>query len=247
MKRSATVLMTGSILAAMALGGCASDKKKDDAAADAAAQQKYQILTGSTADARAGARNADAAAPEPRLNADTRFAAGRLAETQDKPDCAAIQYEQALRLKSDHIPSLYRLGIVYTKTKDFDKAVAIWNRYIKATGDAASSYSNLGFCYEMAGNVEQAEIAYKHGLDRDANNAACRTNYGLMLARQNRTTEAEVQLSAVLKPDEVSYNLAAVYEQQGAFAQAKQELKRALEVNPQNVDAQSKLATLPQD
>ena len=238
MKRSAAVLMTGSILAAIALGGCASDKKKDDAAADAAAQQKYQILTGSTA---------DAAAVEPRLNADTRFAAGRLAETQDKLDCAAIQYQQALRLNPNHVPSLYRLGIVYTKTKEFDKAVAIWNRYIKATGDAASSYSNLGFCYEMAGNVEQAEIAYKHGLDRDANNAACRTNYGLMLARQNRTTEAEVQLSAVLKPDEVSYNLAAVYEQQGAFAQAKQELKRALEANPRNVEAQSKLASLPQD
>ena len=246
MKRSAAVLISGSILAALAVG-CTSDKKKDDAAADAASMQRYRILTGNTADARAGAKNVDDAAAEPRLSADTRFAAGRLAGTQDKLDCAAVQYEQALRLNANHVPSLYRLGIVYTKAKQFDRAVAIWNRYIKATGDAASSYSNLGFCYEMAGNVDQAEIAYKKGLERDAKNGPCRTNYGLMLARQNRTTEAEVQLSAVLKPDEVSYNLAAVYEQQGAFAQAKEALKHALEVNPQNADAQSKLASLPQD
>jgi Tfp pilus assembly protein PilF len=246
MKRSAALLITGSVLAAAMALGCASDKKNDEAA-DAAAMQKYRILTGSTAEARAGAKNADDASAEPRLSADPRFAAGRLAETQDKLDCAAVQYEQALRLQPNHVPSLYRLGIVYTKAKQFDKAVAIWNRYIKATGDAASSYSNLGFCYEMAGDVDNAEIAYKHGLDRDANNVPCRTNYGLMLARQNRTTEAEVQLSAVLKPDEVSYNLAAVYEQQGAFAQAKEALKHALEVNPQNVEAQSKLASLPTD
>jgi tetratricopeptide (TPR) repeat protein len=165
-----------------------------------------------------------------------------LAETQGRFDCAIVQYEQAVRLKSDHVPSLYRLGVVNTKLKQYDKAVAYWKRYIKATGDIASGYSNLGFCYEMARRVDDAEQAYKEGLQRDPNSVACRTNYGLMLARNNRVSEAEVQLSAVLKPDEVSYNIASIYEQQGAIAQAKQELKKALEINPANVEAQSKLA-----
>jgi tetratricopeptide (TPR) repeat protein len=243
MIRSKSIL-TAAVLASLGLAvGCASTKK-DETAENANA--KYKILSGNTGDATASAqgkgKTVDAA--EPALNVETRFAAGRLAETQGRFDCAIVQYEQAVRLKSDHVPSLYRLGVVNTKLKQYDKAVAYWKKYIKATGDLASGYSNLGFCYEMAGRVEEAEAAYKEGLQRDPNNVPCRTNYGLMLARNNRVTEAEVQLSAVLKPDEVSYNLASVYEQQGAMAQAREALKKAIEINPANVEAQSKLANI---
>jgi tetratricopeptide (TPR) repeat protein len=247
MKRSVLVL-TGAIVAALSVG-CANsnnDQKKKDDKAMADAQKKYQILSGSTAEQRANDQTAEAA-PEPELNADSRFAAGMLAETQGRLDCAIVQYEQGLRLNPNHVPSLYRLGVAQTKSKMYDKAVVTWKQYVKATGDIASSWANLGFCYEMAGDVDNAEQAYKEGLSRDQKCQSCRINYGLMLARQNRTVEAEVQLSSVLKPDEVSYNLAAVYEQQGAIQQAKEALKKALEVNPNNADAQAKLASLPQD
>src|SRR5437588_6643202 len=245
MKRS-NLLLSGAIIAALSVGGCAENQKKTDEKSMAAAENKYQILNGSTAGQKAKEQEADAA-PEPQLNADSRFAAGMVAESQGKIDCAIIQYEQALRLNPNHVPSLYRMGVAQTKSKNYEKAVATWKQYVKATGDIASSWANLGFCYEMAGDTENAEVAYKEGLNRDAKSQPCRVNYGLFLARQNRVTEAEVQLSAILKPDEVAYNLAAVYEQQGAIAQAKESLKKALEVNPHNAEAQAKLASLPQD
>jgi tetratricopeptide (TPR) repeat protein len=242
MKRSKVILASAILAAAALTVGCSSNKDKDQVAGS----EKYKILNGSTAEGRANEQNGEKTtyAPEPALNVETRFAAGRLAETQGRFDCAVVQYEQAVRLDQSHVASLYRLAVVHTKTKQYDKAVAIWKRYIKATGDVASGYSNLGFTYEMAGDIENAETAYKEGIQRDANSIPCRTNYGLMLARQNRNVEAEVQLSSVLKPDEVSYNLAAVYEQQGAIAQAKEELEKAIKVNPGNVDAQQKLANL---
>jgi tetratricopeptide (TPR) repeat protein len=224
-------------VAAGAGGGCNQNKKPPEETT----ASKYKLLNGSTSD------HSEVAAAEPALNVDTRFAAGRVAETQGRLDCAAVQYEQALRLKGNHVPSLYRLGIVQTKMKQFDLASATWRKYIKATGDSASGYSNLGFCYEMAGDVNNAEKSYKDGLQRDANSVPCRTNYGLMLARHNRIPEAENQLNAVLKPDEVRYNLAAVYEQKGEIQQAKAELKKAIEINPRNREAQSRLASLPVD
>ena len=248
MKRS-KVLFAAAIVAALSVGvgGCANNnqKKKDDQSM-AASEQKYKILNGSTADQKAKEQTAEVE-PEPQLNADSRFAAGLLAESQGKIDCAIIQYEQALRLNPNHVPSLYRMGVAQTKSKNYDKAIATWKQYVKATNDIASSWANLGFCYEMAGDTENAEIAYKEGLNRDAKSQSCRVNYGLFLARQNRVTEGEVQLSSVLKPDEVAYNLASIYEQQGSIAQAKQSLRKALEVNPKNADAQAKLASLPQD
>jgi Tfp pilus assembly protein PilF len=68
-----------------------------------------------------------------------------------------------------------------------------------------------------------------------------------MLARNGRIPEAEAQLSFVLKPDEVRYNLASVYEQQGEMAQAKKELEKAVEINPKNREAQMRLANMPLD
>jgi len=244
MKRySSSLLLVGALAAATSVG-CQSDKKKDPMASDGS---KYKILNGSTAENPSSHDDPQAVAPEPSLNANTRFAAGRLAESQEKFDCAIVQYEQALRLDPNHVPSLYRLGVVQTKMKDYVRAEDAWKQYIKATKGIASGYSNLGFCYEMAGDVPSAEQAYKQGIERDSKNEACRVNYGLMLARQNRVDEAKEQLSVVLKPDEVSYDVAAIYEQQGAYAQAKTELKRALLVNPKNTAAEQKLAALPAD
>jgi tetratricopeptide (TPR) repeat protein len=242
---SKSLLTTAALAAAAMLVGCNQNKKTNDQAA----MQKYKVLSGSTVDASSanrggGGKDAFDVAKEPALNPNTRFAAGQLAETQGRFDCAMVQYEQALRLDPKHIPSLYRAGIVLTKTRQYDKAVMIWKRYIDSTNNVASGYSNLGFCYEMAGDVEAAEQSYKSGLAIDPTSQPCRVNYGLMLARNNRTVEAEVQLSAVLAPAEVAYNLAAVYEQQGAIGQAKEELKKALEINPNMTEAQSKLATL---
>jgi len=236
-KKPAIALAIAS-LALSAVAGCNQNKKSPEETSSS----KYKLLSGSTSD-----KDATGNAPEPALNIDTRFAAGRLAETQGRLDCAVVQYEQALRLKPNHVPSLYRLGIVQTKMKQFDPAAATWKRYIKATGDIASGYSNLGFCYEMAGDTANAEKAYKDGIQRDPQNVPCRTNYGLMLARNNRVPEAETQLNIVLKPDEVRYNLAAVYEQKGEMAQAKAELKKAIEINPNNREATSRLASLPAD
>ncbi len=235
-KKLAIALAAAASLA-LSTAGCNQNKKSPEETTSS----KYKLLNGSTSDKS----DATANGPEPALNVDTRFAAGRLAETQGRLDCAVVQYEQALRLKPNHVPSLYRLGIVQTKMKQFDQAAAVWKKYIKATGDIASGYSNLGFCYEMAGDTANAEKAYKDGIQRDANSVPCRTNYGLMLARNNRIPEAETQLIVVLKPDEVRYNLAAVYEQKGEMAQAKAELKKAIEINPGNREAQSRLASLP--
>jgi len=232
------LVLAASLAALVLIAGCNNSKKPTE---QETTSSKFNLLKGSTSDKET------AAAPEPELNVETRFAAGRLAETQNRLDAAAEQYEQALKLKADHVPTLYRLGIVHTKRKQFDDATAVWRRYIKATRDDASGYSNLGFCYEMAGDATNAEKAYMDGIRRDPKSLPCRTNYGLMLARSGRIPEAEAQLSFVLKPDQVRYNLATVYEQKGEIAQARAELTKAVEINPKNKEAQTRLANMPLD
>ena len=181
---------------------------------------------------------------EPAITAETRFAAGQLAESQNNPAIAIKQYEEALRLKSDHVPALYRLGVVQAQVKQYPKAIETWKRYLKATEDSAHGYGNLGFCYELSGDWQAAEGAYQKGIAKDPKSQPCRVNYGLMLARQDRMTDAIAQLRAVLTPAEVSYNIGSVHEMKGRKEQAKAEYRKALALDPDFGDATARLAAL---
>ncbi len=76
-------------------------------------------------------------AEDPAITAQTRFAAGQLAESQGNTQVAIGQYEAALQTDGHHQASLYRLGVLYAEAKAYPKAIASWEKYIEETrGDA---------------------------------------------------------------------------------------------------------------
>jgi tetratricopeptide (TPR) repeat protein len=189
-------------------------------------------------------RDAALPAKEPAINADTRFAAGQLAESSGDFANALTQYQAALKANPNHEPALFSLALLYSRQRQFSSAIETWNRYITATHFAAAGYSNLGFCYECAKRPADAETAYRKGIAKDPKNQPCRVNYGLMLARQGKLPEATAQLAAVLTPGEVHYDLASVFELQGKKDAARDEYRKALAADPNMSDAQSRLAAL---
>ena len=195
---------------------------------------------------RETADSADAITNRP-LTAETRFAAGQLAESGGDLGQAVGQYESALKLDPRHAPSLLRLGLIYTAQKQYGKAVPFWERYVEATDKSAAAYSDLGYCLELAGEPAAAEKAYQKGIAADPGSPPCRVNYGLLLARTNRLDAANKQLSVVLTPAEVHYDLASAMEASGDKAGARDEYRKALIVDPAMADAKTRLAALPAD
>ena len=130
------------------------------------------------------------------------------------------------------------------KQKQFTEAIDTWTKYVTATKGDATAYANLGFAYELCGRNTDAETAYLDGIKREPVNAACRVNYGLMLARHERFNEAVLQLQTVLNKSDVHYNLASVYEDLGRPEQAKIEYSKALAEDPTSKDAAARLAAL---
>lgn len=188
----------------------------------------------------------DSAEPKPQtpINASTRFAAGTLAEQQGDLSRAVEQYEAALKLEPAAPAALMRLGMVYTSMQQFDKAISIWHRYIKATNNSAAGYCNLGLTQELAQHIPESESAFKSAIAADPKNEPARVNYGLMLARQNRVEDAIAQLQVVLTPAEVHYNIASVMESQGKMDAAKSQYREALRLDPEMNDAKSRLSSL---
>ncbi len=181
---------------------------------------------------------------DPPVKSETHFAAGRLAESQDDLARAVTQYESALHIDPHHRDAEYRLAVVQAKLKHFPEAIIAWKEYIKMTGEDATGYSNLGFCYELSGQMDEAEAAYKKGISRDGKNNPCRVNYGLMLVRLSRMSEGVVQLQTVLSPAEVHYNIASVYERQGNKEAARVEYQKALKADPKFDDAAVRMSEL---
>jgi len=181
---------------------------------------------------------------DPAITPETYYAAGQLAESQEQWEKAIAQYNKALKLNKDHLPSLFRLGVIYAKYKQYPQAIVIWKHYLTATGGDATAYANVGFCYELSGQWEEAQDAYESGIRRDPNNAPCRVNYGLMLSRRGRFNQAMHEWQVVLPPAEVYYNMGSAYEAMDRKEQAKAEFHKALELDPQLADARARLEKL---
>jgi len=177
-------------------------------------------------------------------NFQTRLAAARLLEAQGNLPGAAMQYDEALKLERDNVEALYRLGILRTTMKQYELAIDAWQRYTKATQKSPVGYGNLGFCYELANQPEQAEQTYRKGVQRDPANQFVRVNFGLMLARLDRIDEAQEQLGAVLPPAAVFYNIASVYEQRGMTEQAREWYRKSLQSDSNFRDAKARLAAI---
>jgi len=221
------------ILVATFLAGCSSS---NNGAISGVSSEKADRIN--------AARDPFEKSEDPPITAETHFAAGQLAESQGDFANAVKQYKEALKLDPKQTKSTYRLAVCYSQLKKFNDAVATWKKYNEATGGEANGYSNLGFCHELAGEIDKAETAYLRGIEKDPKNLPCRTNYGLMLARLGRTAEATLQLQAVLSPADVHYNLASVLEHQGRKEAAKAEYRKALELDPNLEDAQTRLSAL---
>jgi tetratricopeptide (TPR) repeat protein len=176
--------------------------------------------------------------------ASAHVAAAELALSQNNIAEAITQYNAALAKDPDNQKALYNLGTLYVYQRQFDQAISAWDRYVRVTANNATAWSNLGRAHELAGHWKEAEINYLRAIERDPQNKTARVNYGILLAKRDRVDEATKQLSAVLVPAEVHYNLGSVYELKKNYVKAKESFEKALSFDPELTVARQRLEQL---
>ena len=183
-------------------------------------------------------------ADAPRVNFDTFFAAGELAESRGRWRDAAFSYSNALDIEPDNLPTLRRLAIAQVRCGDLPVGLASWQTYLAQSDGAPDAYGGLGYCYELCGDLAKADQTYRDGLARHPDGQLLRVNYGLMLARSGKIDQAKTNLAAVLTAGQVEYNLASVFEQQGKLGEAQQHYKLASQLDPTLAAAHQRLAAI---
>lgn len=197
--------------------------------------------------AKLNARSTAWDSEDPPITAQTHVAAGQLAESQGDLAIAIEQYQKALEIDPKTSIAVYRMGIVYSQMRAYDKAIQSWQQYARMTNGSAESFANLGFCYELQGDKATAANTYNEGLAKFPQHQGLRVNYGLLLARGGDIDGARKQLAVVLSEAQVHYNLGSLYEQQGRKDLARQEYLQSIQADPNFLDARSRLATLDQN
>jgi tetratricopeptide (TPR) repeat protein len=243
-QRLLLALPTLAVLSLSTLTGCANDDGSDMSSAPNGPRDRLHGRRQQGGGRPDGFENAK---KDPSVQPSTTYAAAGWAEEVNQLPKAAELYRQTLKGDPKHQQAMYRLGVVTAKLRQFPESIEVWKRYVKLTNESAEALSNLAYTYELAGLPADAEAAYQRGIDREPGNLPCRTNYGVLLAKQGKANEALIQLQAVLSPAEAHYNLGSVYELQGKKDQARAEYTKALELDKDLYDAQTRLSALPQD
>jgi superkiller protein 3 len=119
---------------------------------------------------------------------------------------------KAIELDPQNASAQFQLGLTFSALKDSPKAIEAYRKAVALDPQQSDAYFNLGFIYASQRDFSKAEEAYGQ----------------------------VVRLSPPYL-DEALFNLALVQEKQGKKKQSKENLDRALKVNPKNETARKYL------
>lgn len=117
---------------------------------------------------------------------------------------AAAAYAQALPLAKDkNIPVvLSRLADAYSKAKDYDQAIATYQKALQLTPDDAALHNNLGSVYAGQNKLPQAQAEFEKAAQLDPTNAGrYYFNIGAIMYNSGKMDDALTAFKKVISLD----------------------------------------------
>lgn len=183
-------------------------------------------------------------APSKKLGADIYVAAAHIHESKGDFAGAATQYERALAVDGNDLPSLLGYGHLLDRQRKFTEATLYYERATKAHPDSAAAWNDLGLCYSRRSAADRAMAdksiaALNQAIKIDPAKKLYRNNIAAVLVEAGRDREAASHLLAVHDPATAHYNLGYLAHQQGRDDAAREYLSEAVRLNPQMMPARA--------
>ncbi len=181
------------------------------------------------------------------IDARTQLAAGRLHESQNRPDDAIEQYRSAMAAQPDLLEAYDRLASLLDRLGRFKESEEVYQKALERAPDQAFLHNNLGFSYILQRRWSDAENALYRAIEIKPDFARARVNLALALAQQDRFDEAFPHFQAVLPTEDAHFNMGLMYQSKRKPVEAAKAFKTALELNPNLTAARECLKKLPTD
>jgi tetratricopeptide (TPR) repeat protein len=166
---------------------------------------------------------------------------------------AIAVFRSAIELNPDLSGSHHNLGEALAKLGKLDEAIPAFRRSIELNPDFSWSYHHLGDALDRQQQWEEAVAAFRKATELNADHFGSYCGLGQSLVKLGRLDEAIVAYEQAIKltpdADWIHYSLGEVLQQrtqldlQGAIAS----YRRAIELNPDDVQAYRKLLEIQPD
>ncbi|HTR64773.1 MAG TPA: tetratricopeptide repeat protein [Terriglobales bacterium] len=178
-------------------------------------------------------------------NPEVLFQFGRVCLERNLLDDATPALARAVELKPDHDPYVYVLGSANVARGNLTKAASLFSGLLqKHPQDAVLNYA-MGAVYYLMGKYTEAELSLKKSLQAQPDQVAAPYYLGLTYDAVGQDDQAVAVFRGLLKahPQHApSYvKLGGILLRQHQYAEAQQDLERAVSLDPGSVEAHHQL------
>ena len=149
---------------------------------------------------------------------------------------AATYFEEAIKYDKQNDVAYAKLGALYDKAGQNDKAVANYEKAVALNPEYTSLHGPLGLAYLEAGEIAKAEASLQKVEAGGADTAESRYLKGLVFYKQNKNPEALAAFDNALVTNAryapAQYHKGLVYDRMGKPDDAIAAYKKALEMDP---------------
>jgi Flp pilus assembly protein TadD len=183
------------------------------------------------------------------------YQAARLAEHNKSPGEAIRQYNEALKVDQDHLPSLIGLARLYDRNGQFELAVEAYRKSISVAPDNAMAHNDLALCLARNGKNPEALSELRRATELEPTRKLYRNNLATILVDNGQFDAALAEMNAVHPPATAHYNVAFLLVRSGRETEARPYLYRAAQLDPsmqvavdlmQQIDARTNAAATAQ-
>jgi tetratricopeptide (TPR) repeat protein len=179
-------------------------------------------------------------------NVDLLNALGWALFQQGKASEAVAVYEQALEVDPTFIKARNNAALATVELGQLDRAVYHYRKSLE-TDPKAEIYSDLGFVLYRQGKRQEAVESYESAIELDPDCASAHFNLAVALVAQNDLDGAALHYreASRVKPNAQAYNgLGFVLSKQGRTQEAIEQLRAAIDADPDYTAAYNNLAAI---
>jgi len=128
------------------------------------------------------------------------------------PSSTIKNLEDLLKKKTGDADVYYRLGWIYAKEKNWQKAIENFEAAVKYNPSLEGPYNNLGNIYFLTGNKAKAIENYKKSIELNPSRVDAHFNIGYIYYTQGKLKEASDEFRKVLELDPKNYKATVMLE-----------------------------------
>ncbi|MDA7950933.1 MAG: tetratricopeptide repeat protein [Pirellulaceae bacterium] len=178
---------------------------------------------------------------ESKVTDDVYLQAARLQEEQGLFQKAEISYQNAIKLRPNHLEAVIGYARLLDRQKKFLLANSAYEAVLAKHPSRSVAHNDYGLCLARQGRLQEAQFSIQKAIELEPKNKRYRNNLAIVLVELQQPQKALSHLRLAHEEPEALYNLGYLLSQQGAWNDARGYFQQAIEYKPSFTQAREML------